>query len=840
MFKKIISTICVVAIAATFAFQAVACKKEEQKVSSHEVWGTFATSKVGQNSSENGNFVKTAAKFDVQMMKNEKEGDQIIVTAAEDISSFYLTSSDLKSSNGKIFPAKNITVYQEKYIQIKQKQDFNGVYAIGEYVPDMLLPMDIAKEYRENTVKKGNNQGIYVEFDSKGVEAGVYSGSFNLDTDGKITSVPVTVEVWDIEYEGTRDFQSCFVLYQTSLLRTEYDNSEEVVNKYVDFFLDYKINTYVHNRKRNNWQMNDGYKLYGEEWLNSIKRLKGKENFNSVFIPYQFQPGYTAYVGGNPTDAAKDCAAYIVNLAKICTPEFNYMKYAYFYPFEIDEADIEASGSRASNAERLLREGGEVDQTLGYAVGLLRNDEEFAAMTAAYGNDFTNEVIAAIYNLPTLFTNVTFKSDWVDSYTAAAFCPYLSLFGDGVASDRYNSAASKSNRGIWAYTCVGPTYPYPTFHLDDYNLGTRISGWMEKKYNINGYLYWSTTEDFYHEEWYKYLNQYEDPTRWKGADGDGYLVYPGKYYGSETPFPSLRLVAYRDSQDDYDMLCVYEKLLNELYEKYGLGTLDFDAYTEELYSELFTGTVYDLDDSKLFDVRKELAERIEVLKGEEGLLTVLDYAKGKRTLNVYSAESTITVDGIPVSGKAIGNKGYSCSVLLGSDATSVKIVAGSTTANYSFGAVKPIDMSTGAASEKSTFSLTNGEAKVRFNPVLLGSGIDDFKTINFTPSLTFDVGSAGIKTDALCFTVKNGGENAEVYVRVIAGNMNYEVGSMYLTAGEKRNVRFNLNGIAAENGAKVVFYVKNVTVEKNEYVLCPDRAMTIAELRFESAKEKRA
>ena len=23
-------------------------------------------------------------------------------------------------------------------------------------------------------------------------------------------------------------------------------------------------------------------------------------------------------------------------------------------------------------------------------------------------------------------------------------------------------------------------YPYPTFHLDDYNLGTRISGWMEK------------------------------------------------------------------------------------------------------------------------------------------------------------------------------------------------------------------------------------------------------------------------------------------------------------------------------------------------------------------------
>lgn len=67
---------------------------------------------------------------------------------------------------------------------------------------------------------------------------------------------------------------------------------------------------------------------------------------------------------------------------------------------------------------------------------------------------------------------------------------------------------------------------------------------MEKRYGIDGYLYWASTNGHNSLEWYKYVNQYEDSTRYVGADGDGYLVYPGKYYESDTPLPSLRLVAY--------------------------------------------------------------------------------------------------------------------------------------------------------------------------------------------------------------------------------------------------------------------------------------------------------
>lgn len=47
-------------------------------------------------------------------------------------------------------------------------------------------------------------------------------------------------------------------------------------------------------------------------------------------------------------------------------------------------------------------------------------------------------------------------------------------------------------------------------------------------------------------------------------------------------------------------------------------------------------------------------------------------------------------------------------------------------------------------------------------------------------------------------------------------------------------------GLVIGDGAKVVFYVKNVVVEKNEYELCPDRVLGIKDLRFEYSKENRA
>ena len=797
----------------------------------HEIWGTYSTAKVGQDPDSKSTYAVTAPEINVSMMKSETEGGQIIITAGKDINSFSLRSGELKTADGKAFPLSNVDIYQQKYIKVNKKTDFNGVYSIGEYVPDMLLPMSISESCGENTVKKGDNQGIYVEFDSTGVEDGLYTGNFVLDIDGEKTSIPVSVNVWNIEYTGRRTFKSCFVMYQSSLLRGEFDTSDEVVNNYIDFFLDYKINTCLHNKRRNN------FAAYGESWLESVVRTKDNLNYNSVYIPYQFPPSFNAYRGGVPTSETEECLKYVTALAKICTPDDMYIDYAYFYPFELDEADIDEVNNRAANAERMLSDGGDVDQMLALAVDRLKEDDEFNELRKQYGDEFADHVLDSVLKIPTLFTNVNFMSEWVDNYTAD-FCPYLSVFGSGRVTEHYAAEAEKKNSEVWAYTCVGPTYPYPTFHIDDYNLGTRVSGWMEKCYGIDGYLYWASTNGHNNLEWYKYINQYEDASRYDGADGDGYLVYPGKYYGSSTPLPSLRLVAYRDSMDDYDMLCVYENLLEKYYEKYNLGKLDFSDYVEDLYSDLFNSAIYNTDDSILAEVRNKLAERIIALQNGDDIMFTETYENGKTVTKVYASVSSLNLDGKSVNGTKIGDNAYvfvsetSGGVLKVKSANSEVEFALRDSANIPAAADKV------SASDGSVASGDGTTISATLKGKLFGSGLNDIKTMSFTPSVSIKTG--GIKNaNNVVMTIENLSDEAvDLYVKLISDGTVYELGSTYIEAGKSRRVRMNLDGddLLFADGTLHI-YMQNVAKNKNgDFDLQNDRILKITSLRAEYAR----
>ena len=828
--QRIRACICMLATV-IFSFSAVSCGDSAQtKKTTYEIWGAYATAKVGQDAAKNGNFEKLPGSLNVSMMKNETEGGQIIVTAEKDVESFTLNKGELKTSDGKIFPEDKITVYQQKYIKINQKSDFNGVYSIGEFVPDMLLKADIAEKYKENHFKAGENQGIYVEFDSEGVEAGVYNGTFVMDCDGVKTDVPVSVEVWNIEYTGRRTFQSCFVLYQSSLLRSEYDNSDETVNNYIDFFLDYKIDICLHNKRRNDFDS------YGEAWLDSVKRTKDNPNYNSVYIPYQFPPYYVAYSGSVPTTETEECLKYVLALAEICTPDDFYLDYAYFYPFELDEADID-TGNRAENAARMLSEGGDVDQMLALAVERVKSDKDgkFAALKQLYGEDFIARIEQAILKIPTLFTNVGFIEEWVDDYSAS-FCPYLSVFSDGRVADHYNAATDEKGSQLWTYTCVGPTYPYPTFHIDDYNLGTRISGWMEKYYGIDGYLYWAVTNDFYVEECYKYLDPYTDPTRYKGADGDGYLVYPGNYYGSSTPLPSLRLVAYCDSMDDYDMLCVYENLLKDYYEKYNLGELDFNEYVEDLYFGLFKGAIYYTDDSLVFAARKELAKRILALQKEDGVILIQSHSDNQ-TAAIYAGVEKLSVNGKSVTGQKTGENAYRFDLNVSEIGDELTVISDNCTVTFDVKKTKGILLLSEkiSTSEDGSFVVGENSVAATLKAKSFGSGFDDTRTMSFTPYVSITADNFPV-AQKLCMAVtNNSGEATDIYVRIIVNGMVYELGSAYVKNGATKNVRLGLSDLANISGeVQIQVYVQNVLADENgDYALQNDKTLTVSNIYLE-------
>ena len=445
-----------------------------KKKASIEAWGAYNTLKVIRQTDKNDEYEKLPAKLSAEMTKNEYEGAQLILTS-DKRASYELIKSDLVSSDGKKFPAENISVYHQKYIEISKNNSGNKAYESGSFVPDMLLPMEKAVEYGENFIEANSNQGVTVEFCSTGVEAGEYTGEFTLKTGDEERKVPVSVTVWDIEYEGRRSYKSSFLIYRRELLSSEYDTTDETVNAYVDFLLKYKINSYV---------IKDADSNTLEEFVREAKRLYPDDNYSSIVIPYDFPLSYTAYNGSALSSGARKVVDYLLALAELSAGEDDYLSLAYFYPSTYDESDINGT---EKYSELFLKKGGEYDKTLQAAAEAIDSDARFSGLSEEKRKELKDKILA----VPAVFTNVHFVDDWVGSLSAA-FCPYFSLFGDTATLQRYRDAAENNSYGeLWGYTCMKPTYPYGTFHIDDSALGMRITGFMSKAMGVNGYLYYA-------------------------------------------------------------------------------------------------------------------------------------------------------------------------------------------------------------------------------------------------------------------------------------------------------------------------------------------------------------
>lgn len=806
----------------------------------HEVWSTYATRKVVKNPSDNSAYEQLDAKLNVQMMKNETEGAQLIITAGNsDINSYDLQKSELSDGNGHVIPVENISVYHQKYLEIERKHSSNPEIQAGNFVPDMLLPIEKAKEYNENKIAKGNNQGVTVEITtSHDTVPGVYTGTFVLDIDGKKQNIPVTCEVWDIEYEGRRTFQSCFILYRNGLLYGEYDNSPEIVQAYTDFLLDYKINTYV---------IQDTYPV--DEFTADFKRQFENDNYNSIVIPYTFNLSDTA------DSIVNRVGPYIEAIVSESTEENPYIDYAYFYPSNVDEADMDtgATGGTAAKmraAYNFFSEGGEIEKAL---QKILANCESKGLLDGK-SSDFAERVKQSILHIPSIFTNVGFVSDAVEKLNTT-FCPYLSVFDDQIQAEKYQEQAElRGNDRIWAYTCSGPLYPYPTFHTDDYALGLRVSGWMEKKYDINGYLYWSVAK---YAAGSKYCDVYATSARYETVNGDGYIMYPGKYYGSDKPFGSIRLSAHRDSMDDYDMLCVYENLLNSYADKYGVE-INFDDYVNDLYDGLFDGAMYYTDDSLVYEIRNRLAQRILALKNDDQLLTVTSTDGNSTKVSVYTTSSTLKVDGTALTGE-VSDEGYRYDYTVSTETAktlALTTVDGSYTLQLSATA-KLTNFANGTQgitctgregvdSTKSTVAVVDNKLNVNirsyyakgegkgYGPQVEGSGIDG-ATQRIMPSVTFAVnGLTGANN--VYFTIENtGSEKLETYVQLVMDNgIIEEITSAYVPVGKTKDIRAHINesyGIDLSKVIGVRIAFKNVYSDKNGYMsLWNDRTFTLSDL----------
>lgn len=158
--------------------------------------------------------------------------------------------------------------------------------------------------------------------------------------------------------------------------------------------------------------------------------------------------------------------------------------------------------------------------------------------------------------------------------TVDIWCPVLHDYNPEACAKR--QAAGDE---VWWYTCCVPQHPYPTYLINDTATAPRILSWFQYLNRVQGVLYWSTSI------WLKYdgtkyvkRDVWNDPLAFPGANGDGYLIYPGKTPQND-PVPSLRLEMLRQGNEDFETLYLLQTRYAALAKSLGLSKADYDPHS---------------------------------------------------------------------------------------------------------------------------------------------------------------------------------------------------------------------------------------------------------------------
>ena len=592
------------------------------------VWTTYSTSKVIKSASRNDTFFNLGDTLKVSMMREEYESGQIQITSNKK-EKVTIECSDLLSGNN-ILPKENMSVYFQKYLKLPKNEHSTTkqFFFAGDYIPDMLLPYDLAVENDENYVDADSNQGITIDFDSYGIKAGLYTGNIIIHVGEKRFIVPVEVNVWDFAYEGKSSFQTCWLIYNSELYAGELDSTDEMMDTYADFLSKYKANPYIKIGA-----------ITPEEFVEDVERMWSIKNYNSVVFPFSFVKNYEPSHNCNEIKFIKAITyasnknnefGVFDNDGYFTNPD-NYLKYAVTYMGAYDEGDIQKEANDEGVRE-FFRAGGGYTKLLEMTIEELTDEGFF--------NNKSPEVAEAIKtdirNIPCVFTNnAGVQDDWLSDINAT-FCPVENLLSKRTNVEKYIEASKRMNNKYWNYTCCNPYYPYPSHHIDDDNLSMRVLGWMDRSYDVSGYLYFLANTYTHDKSEGINVDPYDTALRFEQVSGDGYIMYPGLRYGSKTPFPSTRLITYRDGLEDYDMIELYEKKLKSIAKEYGVNDLDTRIYVQDLYDELFSNAVSYEDHSLVYKAREKLAERILALDNDHDVFYRYNLQSNPQTIEVFA------------------------------------------------------------------------------------------------------------------------------------------------------------------------------------------------------------
>ena len=247
-----------------------------------------------------------------------------------------------------------------------------------------------------------------------------------------------------------------------------------------------------------------------------------------------------------------------------------------------------------------------------------RTDEELVLECDTILEETKNALVGLLAQYPDLQESFLAIPHIVTAYRYDAidngmhtYCPRLDDFKE---SDYVGES-------VWWYGCLDPETPYPTYHLNDELITSRVMSWMQYDYGVEGNLYWCV--NYYYDRGadgsLTVRDFWNDPSPLIGQPGDGYLLYPGKDYDVYGPIGTMRLESIREGNEDYEYFWMFREYVETYNQKHGTA-YDADTLLQGFFAGLYTG-MYPATDSAAF-----ANQRIRLLTVLEQMNTDLDTA----------------------------------------------------------------------------------------------------------------------------------------------------------------------------------------------------------------------
>jgi hypothetical protein len=538
-----------------------------------KVWAVPAEQKVRpRDKPESSNLVWSAEKKQITVAGagNEHVPFQVVISAPvpegwrpKAPGGFFISASDLTSSDGKIIPQKQISLFLEHYIQIYAMS--SPVGATG-YWPDALAPLKEPFSMQAQYAVVGNRP-VWVDISvPAGTPAGKYTGKITVTRDASpLETLDLNLEVYNFSLPEQTHLITYFNISKGELGRlynkpASDPGIEKLSEAYFDFLFDHRLETWFN------------------EPLVPELTLKGENvelKFNDQRYDYYMNKLKTKRVilEAGPGDLIRQ-----IN-AEPFSPSFNKIIKSYL-----------------SGVETWFRKHGWSDRLVFNSPIDEPNSKKDYEETRQWAL-LVHEAAPGVHFLSTE-SPVSDNPEWgtfrgyVDN-----FCVHGNSLNDPKVRQALLEEQARGGEATWYISC-DQAYPQPNYFIDAPAMDPVMVPWITARYHMNGILYWAAN----------FWNQTPDPwldpvTFISGFDcsngwvlnGEGSLMYPGdhtrRYTGQPNvigPVSSIRFELLREGIEDYEYLWMLKDLGDKDFAENMITNMvvDVSAFSrnvEELY-----------------------------------------------------------------------------------------------------------------------------------------------------------------------------------------------------------------------------------------------------------------